>query len=798
MSGGTARLDRSASSALSGFAAPATAKDLLAATFRVAAGGGAASASVDTGVRELLDVFSAWPSRDKVAAALAADAPACAEAARAIMAAAPKSPVMSAPKGRRVRARARASAPAKPVPSNPQVNVDMIAATLLDATTRGLEESTAGRVTRAAFDWTVYARGSSGGSSKVTPARAELLDEPLPAAATALDVDPVVAAAVRVQRARILAAAMATARDTSGASSSSSVVSTQYLRTEMTTATVRQALARAEAPASGGADDARLRKTSIPSALPRVPTRDDTESVRLAIAERAKERAAEATFRSAAAAAVSRGVAERAAARSALGNARGPMAPRARAIAVLFAAALIADAAGARIIAAREAVIQAIRMRRAVVMITMWFMRSRSARWRARTASARERIRRWAKQVAERRLVRKRRAAGEAVAALLLTGAQSTPHCFVLFSFRRIASAIRTITALLRAARVMRAAREATVERAWAVAEAAARVEAAMSVVAALDVRPFVPPACPRTTALLTRVGIGADFDSADVRGVSQTWKTAAQAVTRGRALEAKRVLTGGAREFAPDDPSDKSTWEAAAAAVVARAAGSSRSRSPLSRPHRPHTAPEAVTPNEVLDHATLTTDATVTDGAFALDLDTMLDTTIALSAPRAPRVPTSLRSEAVAQTDKNALRHRASSPAALIRAARASAARAGTPLDPAVLAIARWALPGTGMLARESATRALLQHATSLGRSRSRAWSRAVEVLMPKLRAARLEVMRAQLLGSIVGDKSAVDLTALVIPAKPKPAFLPLTADVARAVDAALIKRWGLVEKLY
>jgi hypothetical protein len=163
--------------------------------------------------------------------------------------------------------------------------------------------------------------------------------------------------------------------------------------------------------------------------------------------------------------------------------------------------------------------------------------------------------------------------------------------------------------------------------------------------------------------------------------------------------------------------------------------------------------------------------------------------------ASRSPTSPTSLRIAATAQMDMSSLRHRASSPTALLRAGRASAARAGTPLDPAVLAIARWVLPGTGKLVRVTAARALLQHAAALGRSRSRAWSRAVGALTPKLTAVRLEVMRARLLG---GEMNAGELRALTLPPMPKPALLPPTADVVRAVDAALIKRWGVQEKVF
>ena len=299
-----------AASLFAGVPEPAAARDLLQHTMnaaRLSAGMGAPASrgllSLRGGVdveaapyAELLDAVGGWGKRHAAARVLFADAARQASAALAVAAAPP--PLLSPPGAlspRRARSLARAAsagpagrrlvatASAFAASAAPALSQTMLAAAQRSVLASPLRQGYREPCGLQSFNWTGLLRGGSagGGGSGGASLRDPLLDAEMP---TGVDRDPTLRAMLRLQRARVLAAAHATARTgaaaaaaaaaapfTSSSSSSSSSstpapAAAPYTASEMDGRRVHRALFRAgggfDARAGAGADAAALARAS--------------------------------------------------------------------------------------------------------------------------------------------------------------------------------------------------------------------------------------------------------------------------------------------------------------------------------------------------------------------------------------------------------------------------------------------------------------------------------------------------------------------------------------------------------
>ena len=211
-----------AASLFAGKAPPAASRDLLAQTFSAArlstgtSGGGTLSSltgGVDVdkaGYAEVLDALGGWGKRNAVARVIFADSSRQASAALAV-ASRPQRPASPAlPRRARSQSRRRlaeaAAAFAVTATAGLSKSVRAAAAdrTLLASPLRaGIREPSG----LASFNWTGFLSPNGGGGGRRL--RDPLMDAPMPGG---VDRDPTLRAIVRLQRARVLAAAHATAR----------------------------------------------------------------------------------------------------------------------------------------------------------------------------------------------------------------------------------------------------------------------------------------------------------------------------------------------------------------------------------------------------------------------------------------------------------------------------------------------------------------------------------------------------------------------------------------------------------
>jgi hypothetical protein len=709
------------------------------------------------------------------------------------------------------------------------------------------------------FDWTVYLR--SGRSKSSTRAlRAPLLDAPLPLQTSRGGEEsftgsvgvgdsssklvassspsttkrlirpqpPVIAAALRLQRARVLAAAAAAVRTTPADVRAAEFG--YYTRAERDSGLARTSGVllktkdeRAETGARAAAGEAgygwRASENISSRAPPAVPGPLEKADALAASVSAERARRSSVAQRSAALRAEERREGERALAREALGP-RAVVAQKARSVAALLTAALICASGVAAVERNLSDRAEVAKKSLAATMVKAWMQLRLAMRRQHRRREARKIVRRWAINVATARIVRKRKKAGTVVAAFFVAASElgfGLSGVRAVFEYRRVVRALRAVRAALHRVRASRVARIKVTSVAWAKAEAGARLRAASRLI--LEAEAFAGDArsgsASGSNSIVMSAGLGpreaAVFNARVERsggGGLGGMAGLALVARRGRMLERRKLVGGNhvANVVARISAADESEWAAAAMGLAGSVVpggggvggGVRRKMSPSSHRVGPH--PTTAVDDDFDSGAAMTAAAGMGGGVNTSVEQDVVEAYFTVpedvggsgaSAPLRLAAATAHAKKVAAEAHAA----RSTSPVHLLRAARA----AGLDLTGGgsgwrTLAVARWCLPGVPELSREVGTESLVAAAGLRRRALARAWVRRVTALAPMARDRTAAMYASQAAAAASGRRLREGVKAWPSPwPPPRPylEYLPTASDLRGAVDAALCARW-------